>query len=152
MLICLNFWYPFGPFFHVTLVGGDDGIVLTRLFFCLLVRFSGSSCLMFIGAVSSSLDFWYPFCPFIHVTLAGEDDKILLTRWFFGILVSFSGDSWLMYIKICTFCTFILLFFQLFEFFELLIGDFSVPFDDFLSLFATFCLLLLFFWSFLVLL
>ena len=43
MLICLNFWYPFGPFFHVTLVGGDDGIVLTRWFFGMLVRFSGGT-------------------------------------------------------------------------------------------------------------
>ena len=97
MLICLNFWYPFGPFFHVTLVGGDDGIVLTMWFFGMLVRFSGFSCLMFIGAVSCSLNFLYPFGPFIHVTLAGEDDTMVLTKWFFGILVSFSGPSWLMF-------------------------------------------------------
>ena len=85
---------------HVTLVVGDDTIVLTRWFFGMLVCFSGSSCLMFFGAVSSSLNFWYPFGPFFHVTLAGDDDAVVLTKWFFGILVSFSGDSWLMYIEI----------------------------------------------------
>ena len=73
--------------FHVTLVGGDDTIVLTRWFFGMLVCFSGSSCLMFFGAVSSSLNFWYPFGPFFHVTLAGDDDAIVLTKSIFQVLL-----------------------------------------------------------------
>ena len=27
---CLHFWYPFGPFFHVTLACEDGAIVLTK--------------------------------------------------------------------------------------------------------------------------
>ena len=44
----LNFWYLFGPFFHVTLAGDDDAVVLTKWFFGILVSFSGDSWLMYI--------------------------------------------------------------------------------------------------------
>ena len=35
----MDFWYPFGPFIHVTLAGEDDTIVLTKWFFGILVSF-----------------------------------------------------------------------------------------------------------------
>ena len=67
--------------FHVTLVGADDdAVVLTELFFVLLVCFSGASWLISIEAASGCLHFWYPFGPFFHVTLACEDGAIVLTK------------------------------------------------------------------------
>ena len=64
---------------NVTLVGDDDVILLTKWFFDLRVRFSGTS---------------WVLSEHSNVTLVGGDDAIMLTKWFFDLRVRFSGTFW----------------------------------------------------------
>ena len=64
---------------NATLVDDDDVIMLTKWFFDLRVRFSGTS---------------WVLSEHSNVTLVGDDDALMLIKWFFDLRVRFSGTSW----------------------------------------------------------